>query len=320
MSVVAVTSVEYSDNVQVFGFSWCPEAAAAIAGTLTSGREGVALGFGPTIAVVHWPAWLLAITHFGEEGGEARIWLDPHRPAERGAESFWALDMRGANARATFASFLSGLGDAIAALDKGPSQERLQAAGACHGMALALTLTHEVQGTIQAAADSPELFWPAPLPLLIDDHNYDPGSFRRHVRLTYQLPRVAGWLTAGCSLRLFQSDRVFGIDFRALARDFLPAAILPACSEDEFGPLLRVTIERNGGHTFFEGEGRAGEALRIVRAVVRQVSRDMATDPALPSLTGFQGGAWSHWLAALPDLLASSSSMSLDGEDQSLEQ
>jgi hypothetical protein len=306
--IVAITGVEIRDNVHAFGFSWQPEDDIAIFGTLTSGREGVALSFGPTVTVAHWPAWLLAITHFGETGGEAGIWLDPHRQAERTAESFWALDMRGATARATFATFLTGLADAIANQAGDVAEERLQAAGACHGMALALTSV--AQGTLQAPAEWPELFWPSALPLILDDH--DPGPSRRHVRLTYQLPRVAGWLTAGCSLRLFQSKQSFGIEFRALIGDLLPAAILPACIEDGFGPLLRVTIDRGGAHAIFEGEAQADEALRIMRAVVRQVSRDIAMDPALPALTGFRGGAWGHWLAALPDLLASPSLMSLD--------
>ncbi len=308
MPVVAITGVEVHGGAHVFAFSWQAESKAAIFGTLTSGREGVALGFGPTVAVAHWPAWLLALTHFSEAGGGARIWLDPHRQAERSADSFWALDMRGANARATFAGFLTSLADAIADHVGDVSEEQLQASGTCHGMALALTST--AQGATQAPAEWPELFWPASLPLLIDDH--DRGPSRRHVRLTYQLPRIAGWLMAGCSLRLFQSEQTFGIEFRALTGDLLPAAIRPACIEDDLGPLLRFTIDRSGTDTFFEGNAQAQEALRIIRAVARQVSRDMAVDPTLPALAGFEGRAWRHWLAALPDLLASPSSMSLD--------
>ena len=308
MPVVAITDIEIRGNGHAFSFSWQSENDAAIFGTLTSGREGVALSFGPTVAVAHWPAWLLAITHFSESGGKAGIWLDPHRQAEHSAENFGALGMRGPKARATFATFLNDLADAIANCVDDVAEERLQAAGACHGMALALTTV--AQGTLQAPAERPELFWPSALPLIIDDHNAGPS--RRHVRLTYQLPRVAGWLTAGCSLRLFQSQQTFGIEFRALFGDFLPAAILPACIEDGLGPLLRCTFDRSGAYALFEGEAKAGKALRVMRAVGRQVSRDIAMDPALHALTGFQGEAWRHWFAALPDLLASPSLMSLD--------
>ncbi|WP_036502188.1 hypothetical protein [Novosphingobium sp. AP12] len=308
MPLISVTGIETRGDALAFDFSWQPENDLAIGGTLTSGHAGVALGFGPTVAVAHWPAWLRAITHFGEAGGEAGIWLDPHRQAERGTESFWALDMRGARTREPIAAFLVGLADAIDAADMNPSEEQRQAVQTCRGMALALAC--EAQGGVPAPADWPELFWPASLPLLVDDHNA--GTLRRHVRLTYRMPRVGGWLTAGCSLRLFQSERSFGIEFRALDGDLLPAAIVPACIEDDLGPLLRFTIDRGGAGTTFEGEAQADQALRIVRAVARQVSRDMTGNPAMSALTGFQGGPWRHWLAAMPDLLASPSPMSLE--------
>jgi hypothetical protein len=306
--MIAIVSCETRGDALAVAFSWRPDDRDEIHGTLTSGRAGVALRFGPTVAVAHWPAWLRAITLFGEDGGEATIWLDPHRPDERDASSAWPLDIRGARAREALAAFLHGLAVVIDEPDKDPSQERRQASATCLGMALALT--SEAHGVVPAAPEWPDLFWPASLPVFIDDHHSGPS--RQHVRLTYPLPRVAGWLASGCSLRLFRSERSFGIEFRALDRDHLPEAIRAACIEDDLGPLLRFTIDRAGRGTVFEGERQAREALRIVRAIARQVSRDMSGQAQLAALTGFQGETWRHWLSALPDLLASPAPMPLD--------
>jgi hypothetical protein len=307
--VIEIPHSELQDDTAIYAFSWRgDDDDAIIDGVLASSVAGVSLTFGPTMAVAHWPAWLRAITHFDEVGGQAQLWLDPHRLAERDAASFWALDMRGIRSRRTFAAFLHDLAEAISRLAADPADIQRQAAETCRGIARALT--YEAQGPVPLPTSQPELFWPASLPLLVDEH--DVGALRQHVRLTYLLPRVGGLLAEGCSLRLFRSEHAFGAEFRELPGDCLPAAIRPACLEDSLGSLLRFEIGRGGEGAFLKGKADAGPALRIVHAVVRQVSRDLTVDPALRSLAGFGGEVWKHWLAAMPDLLASASPMPLD--------
>jgi hypothetical protein len=306
--MIAIIGCETREDALAMAFSWQPGDGKAIGGMLTSGCAGVALTFGPTVAVAHWPAWLLSIAHFGEDGGVVQILLDPHPQDECGGPRFLALDMRGARAREAFAGFLHALEDGITTQGREPSDEELQAIGTCRGTALALTT--RTDGPLPSSAGWPEIFQPASLPIVIDDH--DAGPSRQHVRLTYRLPRVAGWLTAGCSLRLFLNERSFGIEFRALPGDHLPMAIRPACIEDGLGPVLRFTIDRGGAGTVFEGQAEAIQALKIVQAVARQVYRDMTAEAETAALTGFQGAGWRHWLAALPDLLALAAPMPLD--------
>jgi hypothetical protein len=297
-----------SDQGDVLAFSWQVEGPDAIDGMIESKRGDVTLSFGPTTAVAHWPAWQRAIAHFGENGGEARICLDPHFKSERDMESFWALDMRGAQARAAFASFLHDLADAIYSEFSCPSDEQRQAAATCRGMALAMTV--DGQWITPEPALWTEHFWPSAIGILVDDRNDDPTC--QHVRLTYLLPRMDGWLHAGCSMRLFKTNHDFGIEFRALEQDHLPDAFRPACKEDGLGPLLRYTINRKDGSVTFNGEREAVEALRFAHAVIRQLAHDLTVDKSTLHQLGFDGGAWQHWIAALPDLVASYTPLSLD--------
>lgn len=284
-----------------FTMDWLRDDANAIRFVLASGPDGVELRFGPTAAVAGWPAWLRGVAAFGEDGAIATIWLDPLREGEPGAGITNAISLGGGRSGSALASFSNQVADALKTRCADPSPDESQAIETCAGLPLALA---GLKGIAPAQAPLPRLFLPSQLPILIDDINRDPA--RQHVRLTYRLPRLDGRWTDGCSLRLFQSEQAFGIEFRALSGDHLPKPLLPACIYDDLGPLMRFSVDRAGRGTEIAGQtdGEGQEALRLIRAIARQVSNDLAPGNGPMPLPGFEAPYWSHWLAALPDLLA----------------
>jgi hypothetical protein len=299
----AIEIVDRTDGAAgvAFTMDWLRDEANTIRFVLASGPNGVELRFGPTAAVAGWPAWLRGVAAFGEDGAAATIWLDPLREGEPGAGITNAVSLKGGRSGSALASFSSQVADALKMRCADPSPDESQAIETCAGLSLAFA---DLKGIAPALAPLPNLFCPSQLPILIDDINGDPA--RQHVRLTYRLPRLDGRWTDGCSLRLFQSERMFGIEFRALSGDHLPRPLLPACVYDDLGPLMRFSIDRAGRGTEMVGkpdnEGRA--ALRLVRAIARQVSNDLAPGNVTTPIPGFEAPYWKHWLAALPDLLA----------------
>lgn len=283
----------------IFTMRWRFGSADPISFILTSGAGGVVLKFGPTIAVSSWPAWLRGMTMFGAEGGRAAIRLDPSLVADPQIGRANALDLRDRQARASLIAFSAGAGDALKVRYAEPSPNEGQAIAVCAGLARAFNGS---EGIVPVPALLPALFLPSALPILVDDINDGPA--RQHVRLTYRLPRLSERWVDACSLRLFQSKRTFGVEFRALPDDGLPSLLRPACIHDDLGPLLRFSIDRGSGETVFLGNAKDAAALRLIRAIVRQVSRDLTPPEAPTRIPGFSASHWRHWFAALPDLLA----------------
>lgn len=298
---VGIVDGAHDANGVTFTIDWLAQ-GADIRFRIASDVDGVALMFGPAQAVADWPAWLRAMAAFGPDGGEVTIRLDPLRGNAPDFGVWNARDIRGSRARGAFASLTHALADALRRQCPDPSAHEAQAIETCAGQALAQV---DGPGILPTQALLPGLFLPSPLPILIDDVNPDP--VRRHVRLTYRLPRLHGYWTDGCSLRLFHGEREFGVEFRALPDDHLPVSLQPACIRDDLGPLLRLTVDRRSRNIEFVGDGGAETALRLVRAIVRQVSRDFALKDSLSRIEGLEAEPWRYWLAALPDLLAPNS-------------
>lgn len=304
----SITDRKETDAVSIFDFNWCPAAHEAINGSLSSGVDGVQLSFGPTTAVLHWPAWLRSVTEFGLAGGTARLILNPPFGIPQEEGHAFAIHMQGAHGRRALASFLKTLADEITVRITVASAFQRQAFEVCYGLASALC--SERVGMPATQAVLPALFRPSCLPIAVDDMTMGPD--RQHVRLTYQLPQIAGFFSQACSLRLFRNDILFGIEFRSLAGDHLPAIVRKACVEDDLGSLFRFTVSRLDGGAFLHGKPAEMASLQIIRAIARQVTADVTATSGDGPQTGFESGVWTHWLAAFPDLLATPALMPVD--------
>ena len=248
------------------------------------------------------------MTFFTEAGGVATLWLDPDHAVGLGLENRIALDIPGAQSRRAVAAFLHGLASGLRIYFPDPSIKHRQAIETCTGVALALVNRRD--GIRPAQLVDNVWFRPSTAPIVIDDVSGD--QTRQHVRLTYLLPRIAGWWMQACSLRVFRTEQSFGVEFRLFTGDHPPYVIRPARVDDNFGPILRFTVDRSGRGTVLEGTVETPQANRIVWAIVRQVSQDMVLAPHLRQKSGFNGPAWQHWFSALPDLLAAHGSDSVE--------
>lgn len=297
-TAVEIVGIAETDAGSTATMDWRPNDRATIRMLLVSDADGVSLRFGPTIDVAGWPAWLRGGAAFWPAGAQTVIWLDPSHEADPAAGAVRALDLRGRRTTTALADLAGAMAQALSDRCVQPSPLECQAIEVCAGLAFA---TAARDGIAPSPASQPGLFLPSTLPVVVDDING--GPLQQHVRLTYRLPRVDGYWTSGCSLRLFRGAGTFGIEFRALQGDHLPAMLRPACVLDDLGPVLRFTINRVDGTAEVVGDMGAAASLRLARAVARQVSGDLVRPDAPVPIGGFEAPCWRHWLAALPDLM-----------------
>ena len=263
-------------------------------------RGEVALIFGPSSLYERWPPFVYRYASFDQRGAALKLRLDPGlQPFQAGRMR--ALDLGGWSERG---ELLAMAGPLQKLLSHGGRDPRIaQAVAILQALPAAFDSPRRGERAMTPAA-RPELFAPSTLGCKVDDVHE--SEHRRHVRLSYPIPRLRGFWTHTCTWRVFQTARTFGLEFRAAADDHPPPELLKGGQADEEEDVLRVGLNLDLPVRLLSTPKALSPASKqLLGALTRQTALDL---PARATAGGeawpFGAGRWRHWLRLMPDMLA----------------
>lgn len=269
----------------------------------------VALTFGPSRHVDHWPALVCRHAVYGADGASLTLRLDPGEAGPPLPGRLSACTAGGRGERQTLSAILTALSVHLGADTASDGDLRLRQA-----TDVVVSLAHRIRDSWRFIGPLPDEPPPAAKPDLfapsvwsgaeVDDVRVSDAW--SHLRLGYELPRLNGIWTRRVTWRVFHAGRRFGLEFRALGGDHPPIGLVESADTDEHGPVLRAEMDLNDPFAVSPAMVRLRPDQRaMVVAIARQTALDLPQvldrhrDPP-----PFSRARWRHWSRLLPDVLA----------------